>query len=220
MNLKKKHAFFNLIWSNHVILFPKRHNEAVDDLWTTGYKIEENVHQQGPTALTSSQAWATYECYNPRYSCNGTIKIYMQIPYKGTESEPWESRAKQASIFPNDVKAELKALIRLNHAGCSSAPRLLNWKMDKQTEAMPVPGGYVVYIVTKQLLGEPLTNLAKLSQWERRSILIAFKDAYMECYECGIVSDEKNKSNVIWNEKMRKWFVYGFMLDNQIIEVC
>lgn len=67
------------------------------------------------------------------------------IPWHGTEFDSPESRARQA-IRKRDrqstceIGAGLDALGQLTRRGCSSAPRMLGYKIDRQDQSMLVPG--------------------------------------------------------------------------------
>jgi hypothetical protein len=69
------------------------------------------------------------------------IKIYIQIPYEGSEFEPPGQRAGQASetLF-QDASLELNAFQHLREASCESTPALIGFRQDKQDEDSLVPG--------------------------------------------------------------------------------
>lgn len=73
---------------------------------------------------------------------------------------------------------ELKALEQLTRERCSSAPKLLKYKQDRQDRDMSVPGGYIVYILMDRLPGVRLNDFWARDATERQEIRDAFKVAY------------------------------------------
>ena len=110
--------------------------------------------------------------------------------------------------------------------GCSSAPRLISWKREKQDKEMCVPGGYVVYILMEKLPGvHPLNFWAEeyFSRRDRDEIRRAFREAMrcvnaflLRCHrsefnvvseilKCGIILMDSSMRNVLWDETHKKW---------------
>jgi hypothetical protein len=148
---------FGLVWNSRVISFANDEHE--DETWTIGQKIRENCRPTISRPLSSTntvpEASATFECFNHSRQTSGNLKVVIQIPYNGSESESWQSRGEQATSKISDpLRAELESLIRRKHESGPAAPMLFLWKVEKQTSAMPVPGGYVVYILTDHIKKE------------------------------------------------------------------
>ncbi|KAJ5087187.1 hypothetical protein N7456_010803 [Penicillium angulare] len=73
------------------------------------------------------------------------MRIFMQVPFIGTESTPPHERAKQATTFN---PRELQALSRLTTKGSRFAPRLLDTSIQTQDSVNGlVPGGALVFLV-------------------------------------------------------------------------
>lgn len=149
---------FGLVWNSRVISFVNDEHE--DEAWTIGNKIQEKCRPEVSRRLRSSntvpEASATFDCFNHTRQTSGNLKVVIQIPYDGSESQPWQSRGEQATSKLSDpLRSELESLIRRKHEPGSAAPMLFLWKVEKQTSAMPVPGGYVVYILTDHIKKEP-----------------------------------------------------------------
>lgn len=72
---------------------------------------------------------------------------------------------------------ELDRLERLTELGCTSTPRLLDYKRMIQDDKMWFPGGYVVYILMELLPGKPLDNFWLLPRKERDQVRKAFRTA-------------------------------------------
>jgi len=65
-----------------------------------------------------------------------------------------KKRKQYATEKLNDfTQNEIDVLMKLTGDGCSFAPKLMAWKQEKQEKHMPVPDGYVVYILMEKLPG-------------------------------------------------------------------
>ncbi|KKA24170.1 Uncharacterized protein T310_1822 [Rasamsonia emersonii CBS 393.64] len=93
----------------------------------------------------ASAAWAIYVCKNVDNPAQEAImKIYMQIPYAGSEFDPPEHRQSQATAtghLTGFAASELSALKLLTEKACPSTPTLLDYKHDIQGPEGLVPGG-------------------------------------------------------------------------------
>jgi hypothetical protein len=105
--------------------------------------------------------------------------VCYRIPFKGSLSSPYAIRAEQASRDINFLaRTELTALRQLTMAGCSSAPSLLNYRQEEQTNDIVVPQGYIFYILMNRLPGiPPGDNFWLLDAAERQDIRDALKAA-------------------------------------------
>lgn len=148
---------FGLVWNSRVISFSNDEHEY--ETWTTGNKIQENNRPNISRPLTSTntvpEASATFECFNHARHTSGKLKVVIQMPYSGSENESWLSRGEQAtSKLSEPLRAELESLMRRKQECGLGAPMLFLWKVETQTSAMPVPGGYIVYILTDHIKKE------------------------------------------------------------------
>ncbi|KAL1978988.1 hypothetical protein VTN96DRAFT_7560 [Rasamsonia emersonii] len=87
------------------------------------------------------------------------MKIYMQIPYAGSEFDPPEHRQSQATAtghLTGFAASELSALKLLTEKACPSTPTLLDYKHDIQGPEGLVPGGFVFYLLMNKLPGRRL----------------------------------------------------------------
>jgi hypothetical protein len=138
-----------------------------------------------------------------------------------------KKRKKFASEELNDfTQNETDVLTKLTKDGCSSAPRLISWKREKQDKNMPVPDGYVVYILMEKLPGvHPLDFWAEelFSRRDRDEIRRAFREAMRcvnaflwrghrsefnvvsEIFKCGIVPMDTSMENILWDKTGKKW---------------
>ncbi|KAI7972651.1 hypothetical protein EIK77_009114, partial [Talaromyces pinophilus] len=128
------------------------------------------------------------------------------IPYPFTESLSHEDKAKEA--LPEAEISEEKAMLALTKGGCESVPQLLNWTREKQdNNSGPVPGGYLVYLVLQNLPGVRLSceDYWNFSGTQREEIREAFKVAYMDCFNKGIIrTGGKLGTSLIWDDATKK----------------
>jgi hypothetical protein len=178
-------------FSKHFIGMNIHFDEPRPSTWTLTEKIKERYSQldesDSKAFESTSYAWALYACQNvDNLSEEALVKIYMQIPYMGSEFDLPEERATQASdVLIESSQSEYEALQHLTERRCQSTPALLGHKMDKQQENGLVPGGYILYLLMTRMPGIPLgTNVVfdslfwKLPDTTRDNIREAFKVAY------------------------------------------
>lgn len=90
------------------------------------------------------------------------LRVYLQVPNKGTEFFPHDERAKQAAPgYHNEVEA-MKTFYR---HGSTVTPALLAIKEDVQDSQGFVPDGYVIYIVFERVPGVRLADNRILPGW-------------------------------------------------------
>lgn len=82
------------------------------------------------------------------------MRIYVQIPYIGSELIKAEERAKQAA--PPFEFIELTALKTFKLQNCTAIPDLLGYQHGVQDSDGLVPGGYITHLVWDKVPGEPL----------------------------------------------------------------
>ncbi|KAL1979810.1 hypothetical protein VTN96DRAFT_5096 [Rasamsonia emersonii] len=137
----------------------KDFTEPRPSTWTLVTKVNEKHRQLDEsdyeTYKTPSSASALFVCQNvDNPSEEALMRIYMQLPYKGSEMDRPEERAEQASETLDSIaQSEFDALQRLTEKRCESTPTLLGYKKDKQDEDGFVPGGYIFYLLMIRLPG-------------------------------------------------------------------
>ncbi|KAE8363523.1 hypothetical protein BDV27DRAFT_158690 [Aspergillus caelatus] len=107
-----------------------------------------------------------------------------RIPCEGSEYQPADMRARQASTSYEDdfdIKSQVYVLEILTNHGCKSTPGILARKEDLQKKTDLVPGGYIVYVLMQYLLG---IQLSEEFFWNseysvREEIRQAFKAAWL-----------------------------------------
>ena len=161
--------------------------------WTLLEKVKEKHiladKEEFDTMGARPCAWALFVCQNVNEpSRRALMKVYMQIPYTGSEFQRARQRKTQASATPNErVRNEASALSRLHEAGCQHVPELIGYRnSDTQDDDDLVPGGYIVYLATTLVPGISLGPqvMGNNQYWQfsadiRESIREAFKIAYL-----------------------------------------
>jgi hypothetical protein len=71
------------------------------------------------------------------------MRIYLQVPYRGTEIDDPDTRATQVTTI---VPEELIAYQELTEMS-SVTPKLLGHRTTTQDKSGPVPGGFMVWLV-------------------------------------------------------------------------
>ncbi|KAJ5762811.1 hypothetical protein N7533_001492 [Penicillium manginii] len=83
----------------------------------------------------------------------GIVLIYVLLPFTYTEFAPPEKRAMQAnnSVTPEELVAF--KILRDHDAASKATPSLLAYQETTQSANMPVPGGFLTYVVWKKVSG-------------------------------------------------------------------
>lgn len=124
-------------------------------------------------------AAAKFLCHNKdNPSQKAFMRIYLQIPIKGTQYQSSEIRRKQAAGPQSHM--ELTALRMLQKVKCDVVPSLLGYREGKQAEDGIIPGGYITYVVWEQVPGEPLSpkGFWGLDLESRQAIRDKFREAF------------------------------------------
>ncbi|QKX58235.1 uncharacterized protein TRUGW13939_05356 [Talaromyces rugulosus] len=208
---------FDPSWINKVIdfeasdTFPLKQWKIVDKL--NEISVQNDEEDDGEeSGHAHMQAIAIFECVNHMDACESAfMKIYMQIPYTGSDNSQPEDRAQQA--LPKAEITEEMALLALTKQGCKSISPVFNWKREEQDESGPVPGGYLVYLVVADLPGVRISrdDYWNLSRKQRDEVRDAFKVAYTDCLSCGIIrTSGVLGTSLIWDKASKKMFIVGF----------
>ena len=161
--------------------------------WTLLEKVKEKHiltdKEDFETMGARPYAWALFFCQDINEpSRRALMKVYMQIPYAGSEFQRARQRKTQAATTPCErLRNEFSALSRLHEAGCQYAPELLGYRdSDKQEDDDLVPGGYIFYLATTLVSGVSLGPgvIGENQYWDfpadtREAIREAFKVAYL-----------------------------------------
>lgn len=115
------------------------------------------------------------------------MKVYMQMPNLGTEFDPPDKRAKQATDeSPDALFNKVRALKLPTKKNSTVTPTLLGYKEATQDAGGLVPGGFVCYVLWNILPGVRLDDednaraplFWSLSRQERDEIRGAFEYTY------------------------------------------
>ncbi|KAK2760839.1 hypothetical protein FQN54_002078 [Arachnomyces sp. PD_36] len=158
-----------------------------------------------------SEARAVFLCskvdgYGPQ---EAIMKVFMQIPWMGTEMQPKEQRSIQRGTSES-AYYEADALEALTKAKSSSTPTLLAVKTTTQPSSMWINGGYLGFVLMTRLPGQPLDRIEDLSLKEREELRQSFKKAWIECYAAGIVPGDYGLRNLLWDSQKRKCYIVDF----------
>lgn len=106
------------------------------------------------------------------------MRIYLQIPFAGTQYQSLQIRRQQA-VEPRP-HPELTTLKALNRLECDVVPDLLAYPEGKQGDDGIVPGGFITYVVWDKVPGEPLhrEEFWKLDPQSRQAIRDKFREAF------------------------------------------
>lgn len=138
------------------------------------------------------------------------MRVYLQVPNKGTEFFPAEERANQAA---SGYHREFEAMKTFYEKGSTITPALLAYKEDVQDSQRLVPGGYVITFIFERVpgvrlaedkvvpgYGAPLhTFFQKFDDTERDQIRSRFDEGYRMLQELGWEPEYPWADNLIWD---------------------
>ncbi|KAE8325938.1 hypothetical protein BDV39DRAFT_193903 [Aspergillus sergii] len=156
-------------------------------------------------------AYGTFLCHNVMDStCRGVMKIFIQVPYDGSQRASAEHRKAQAQSIPVDdfdIDSQLNALSTLITKHCKSSPIILDIKFGTQLAIDPVPGGYIYFVPTNYLPGIKLSRIIfwTLEASEREQIRQAFKLAWN--YIISFRMSEPAEESDEWRDD--EWIAWG-----------
>ncbi|KAF3385693.1 hypothetical protein DPV78_012595 [Talaromyces pinophilus] len=209
-------VFFGPDWDNQVIDFETSVHPFPAEQWKIVRKLNEKYIQMGKEewedfGCAPMKAIALFECVDENDGQSAFMKIYMQIPYAGSEFFSSTYRRQQAT--PDAEIAELSALQKLQANKCKSAPKLLNWKKEIQDDSGLVPGGFLVYLIIEKLPGIILSRARfwELSRTERDKIRDAFETSYKDCLASGAIQTAGVLGDhLLWDDANQKIYILGF----------
>lgn len=152
--------------------------QIVKKLNEDDFQLTEDEYRHGHRL---SVAITKLLCHDPEdHKKHAFMRIYLQVPYRGTEIEDPDTRATQATkIIPQELIA-YEELTRKS----SITPKLLGHKTTIQDKSGPVPGGFVVWLVWEMLPGLRLGSrhgpdaFWALDDTEREEIRISFLKSF------------------------------------------
>ncbi|KAL4916566.1 hypothetical protein BDW62DRAFT_185913 [Aspergillus aurantiobrunneus] len=103
------------------------------------------------------------------------------------------------------------ALDWLTQRGCSVAPRLIKLIHSVQDgDDMPVPGGWLAFILMERVPGVPLTHFHTYNLAKRDKIRKTFRRSVTELYSHHIQPFDHNPANLIYDENQYKCYFMDF----------
>lgn len=187
--------------------------------WTIINKLDHRSFQQDEADLKYGSfpafASATFLVRNNLDEQEAFMRVYLQVPRRGTEFSPPEERAKQAdSSYHGGVEA-----IKAFHEKASTiTPALLGYKEEAQDTQGIVPGGYVIQFIFERVpgvrlaedgilpvYGAPLhTFFREFNDTEREEIRKHFDEGYCILQELGWEPAYPWADKLIWNKSSTK----------------
>jgi hypothetical protein len=134
-------------------------DQPVPSQWQIVEKLNEEDFQQ---TEAEHRRWPSHLSYvTTKFICrdrtdhtkDAFMRIYLQVPYRGTEIDDPDTRATQATTI---VPEELIAYQELTQQKSSVTPKLLGHRISKQDKSGPVPGGFVVCLLWEMVPGRRL----------------------------------------------------------------
>ncbi|KAJ5575740.1 hypothetical protein N7535_002666 [Penicillium sp. DV-2018c] len=211
--------FYGLLGTQVTVdLWPHPITGPASVTWQITEKINEKIcptderySNDGNFKLLPAYVLGTFRCRSTDDNEGkklGILRIYKQIPYDGTQFYDYESR-KQQAVEPYEPR-ELVALKALKQRGCVVVPELLGYRLTKQGAMEIVPRGCLMYIVCKQVPGEPLTREAfwQAPLAKRNEIRAQFRHAYQQLVEYAPLFSEIRK--IIYDWTTGEMHISGF----------
>ncbi|KAK2808823.1 hypothetical protein FQN50_004299 [Emmonsiellopsis sp. PD_5] len=179
--------------------------------WQIGKKIAERSHWVPPhftsTGKGKAEAQAVYHCkqiINDKPSGTKAIaKVRMQVPpdYPASFNSVVRGRIAEQEPF-GWTCIEVNSLRYFNENECKAVPRLLHvvksWQPDPD---MPVPDGYLVFLIMEEVPGVPLVNFWTYDRAKRDKIRASFRRSLTELLNLHARPTDCKLDNLIYDEE-------------------
>ncbi|KKZ60974.1 hypothetical protein EMCG_04397 [[Emmonsia] crescens] len=186
-------------------------------VWEIGKKLSERASfapaEISGTGWAIAEAQAVYICHQvegPSIGMEAIVKVRLQVPPKYPPNLNPHVRRKLALTNPSFwTAAEVSNLRHFNQKGCKVTPKLLAVKRSLQEwDCMPVPGGYLVFMVMERVPGVPLVDFWDYDFEKREKIRAAFQEGLKELFSHHGRPMDNHLGNIIYDEENNKcWFV-------------
>lgn len=198
----------------HITFEKPEHTE-----WTIIAKLSQRNSQNEEVDIQAgfgpSYACATFLVRSELDGQEAYMRVYLQVPNKGTEFFPPDERAKQAAP---GYHSEVEAIKAFYKQDSTITPALLAISEDTQDKQGFIPGGYVVHVVFQRVPGVRLADDRLLPGWgaplhtffqkfndlQRDQIRMSFDKEYRKLKELGWVPSFPWASNLIWDASFSK----------------
>ncbi|OJD23542.1 hypothetical protein ACJ73_05107 [Blastomyces percursus] len=177
-------------------------------IWRIGEKISERSTLMLGCPRTA-EAQAVYQCKNNE---RAIIKVRMQVPSEYPPSLNPSVRASLAQQRPSGwALQEIQSLRYFNAKKCTVVPKLLNVVRSWQSEPdMPIPTGYLVFIVMEKVPGVPLVKFWEYDCPKRDKIRASFCRSLTELLNLGGRPRDCKLDNLIYDERTDKCYFVDF----------
>ncbi|KLJ13654.1 hypothetical protein EMPG_11417 [Blastomyces silverae] len=189
-------------------------------IWRIGEKISERstlMPGHPSTGQGRAEAQAVYHCeqivQGKPNDKRAIIKVRMQVPSEYPPSFNPDVRASLAQQQPSGwALQEIQSLRYFNAKNCTVVPKLLNVVMSWQSEPdMPIPKGYLVFIVMERVPGVPLDKFWSYELPKRHKIRASFLDALdRELLKLGARARDCKLDNLIYDQSTDKCYFVDF----------
>ncbi|KAE8349501.1 hypothetical protein BDV28DRAFT_163558 [Aspergillus coremiiformis] len=194
-------------------------DQPVPSQWQIVKKLNE-----GDSQLTEAEAehtrgcrlsFATTKllCRDPTdHTKHAFMRIYLQLPYRGTEIDDADTRASQAATI---VPQELIAYQELTQKS-SITPKLLGYRTTPQDKSGPVPGGFAVWLAWEMVPGLRLGSKKRpdafwtLDATEREEVRLSFVMSLNNMRKVGYFPDKVALSSLVWHKASKTVYFIGF----------
>ncbi|KAJ5820052.1 hypothetical protein N7474_005643 [Penicillium riverlandense] len=185
-------------------------------------KIKEDNYQAEPQEIhdgiaESSYCAAKYLCVEPSSQKRAFMRVYMQVPWKGTEMYPGSERQKQVTTESKEfISMEIVAMKAFWKQNSAITPPLLGYKERVQDPGMPVPDGFATYFVWGVVPGICLgdsngpTTFQTLPDAEQELIHETFLQDHKKLRAMGFFPAFGKAKNLVWDRARGKLYFVGF----------
>ncbi|KAJ5848211.1 hypothetical protein N7455_012168 [Penicillium solitum] len=187
--------------------------------WVIVAELSQEAYQNDKIKVQNgagpSYAVATFHVYGDLDGQEAYMRVYLQVPHKGTQYLPPNERAKQAAV---GYHCEVEAMKAFYEQGSTITPTLLAISEDIQDKQGIIPGGYVIHCVFQRVPGLRLAEdniipeyrptphrfFLAFSKPERNHIRMVFDKEYRELNKMGWVPTFPRAMSLIWDSDASK----------------
>ncbi|KAJ5554740.1 hypothetical protein N7535_007186 [Penicillium sp. DV-2018c] len=174
---------------------------------------QDDLQTEGKSIVGPSHAALKLHCMkanvdpSEKSACDASARVYVQVPYFGTEFDDAQTRAAQADSAFQPAELEAYRILSDDPVVSKFTPKFLGSKVSVQEPSGFVPGGFLILVVWEKVPGIPLGDKSgkATGYWdqptrERKKIREAFKKTFNEISSTvGIWPKPSSPSNLVWN---------------------
>ncbi|KKZ64133.1 hypothetical protein EMCG_01553 [[Emmonsia] crescens] len=190
-----------------------------ETIWRIGEKISERstlMPSHSSISQGRAEAQAVYHCeqivQGRPNDKRAIIKVRMQVPPEYPPSLNPGIRASLAQQQPSGwTLQELQSLRYFNAKKCTVVPKLLNVVRSWQSEPdMPVPKGYLVFIVMEKVPGVSLIKFWEYDLPKRNKIRASFRRSLIKLLNLGARPSDCKLDNLMYDERTDTCYFIDF----------